>query len=296
MIGSDIFDLVIGTAEIEDGISSEHVAARGLVFTVGAPVAKKTSRRSTNWSHEEDQYLRKNIGWISEGEMAKHLGRTVVAVHIRWKRDLMLTAPSKHPDFITGLQAARMIGIDMHKISHWCDVGLIPYRNMACNRKMRLIYRTTFYRWVITPANWIYFNWKEIPDQRLRRLCELRAERWGDEWWSTPEVAKYHGVETGDVKRLIYRGEIPATQVATSLGGRHKNPGWLNWYVLKSDAVKAKFIKRGKQNLFSLTPRGAAWALKARYELNMPWAVINRTMGNKTSTDPLKYAILRLRG
>lgn len=292
---ADIFDLVISTAEIQDGRAIQHVQKRGMSFVVGVDVVHRSSRCYSNWTIEEDEYLKKNLGWISEDEIAANLGRTRISVHLRWKRDLHLVAPSKHPDFITGQQASYLIGIDTHKISHWCDAGLIPFRNMAANRKMRLIYRTTFFRWATTPANWIYFNWREIPDPHLRRLCELRAHRWGDEWMSTAEVGKLHGVTSKDVQRLVYRGELPAVQVSTSLGGRHKDPAWLNWYVKRSDAVKAVFYKgKGSTPGFSFTPRGAAWALKARNELGMTFAAINRSMGSKVSDDPFKKALLRL--
>lgn len=294
----DLLNLVITTAEIEDGRSIEHIIARGgSAHLSGVKINNQNSRTSSRWTPEEDAYLKKNLGFLHEREIAKHLGRTVVSVHLRWKRDLHLTAPSKHPDFITGLQAAIMLGVDMHKISHWCDVGLIPYRNMAVDRKMRLIYRTTLFRWVTTPANWIYFNWNNIQDKHLRRLCALKAARWGDEWLSTPEVAKLHGshLTSKDVQRLIYRKELPAVQVATSIGGRHKDPAWLNWYVLRSDAKRAKFY-RGKGNRpgFTLTPRAAAWCKKAYYEMGLSIAAINRTMGSPATFETIKKAILRL--
>ncbi len=295
----DVFDLVVQTAEMENGRSPQFVVAgnkSGRFFGTNVQSKKNMSRQFANWSMSEDDFIRKNIGYMTDQEMADALGRTSISVHLRWKRDLKLPAPSKHPNFITATQAAIMLGVDPYKLAWWCDYGLIPARNMAGNRKMRLIFRVTFMRWVVNPSNWIYFNWKEIPDPHLRRLCELKSARWGEEWITTAEVGRMHGVTSKDVQRLIYRGELPAVQISTSLGGRHKDPHWLYWYVLKSDAVKAKFIKgRGNVSFSSLSPRGEAWALKAIYELGFSWAALNRSMGSKFSDDTVKKLVLALR-
>jgi hypothetical protein len=91
-----------------------------------------------------------------------------------------------------------------------------------------------------------------------------------------------HGVETNDVKRLIRRGELPATQVAVSKSGRHKNPAWLNWYVKRSDAEKARFIKgrgRIKQIGWQPSKRAVSWMKKA-YKRGMNFTEICRSMGN----------------
>lgn len=292
----DIFDLVVQTAELENGRAPKYVVAGGNTRFFGTNVSSKNSktRQFANWSNDEDNFLRKNLGYMTDQEMADALGRTKVSVHLRWKRDLKLPAPSKHPNFITAEQASLLIGLDSHKIVWWCDYGLIPARNMAGNRKMRLILRVTFYRWVVNTSNWIYFDWRKIPDPHLRRLCELKAARWGQEWMTTAEVGKMHGVTSKDVQRLVYRGEIPAVRAETSVGGRHKQPHWLYWYVLRSDAVKARFITGRGNVLFAyLTPRALAWAIKAREELGFTWAALNRSMGNKYSNETLKKLVTR---
>jgi hypothetical protein len=158
---------------------------------------------------------------------------------------------------------------------------------------MRLIPRVSFYRWVVSPSNWIYFDWKKIPDRRLRRLCQLRAKRWGDEWWDTPTVARHHGVTTSDVKRLIYRKELPAVQVAVSRSGRHKDPSWLNWFVLKSEAVKVKFIKgRGSHTEWQPTKRAQAWIRKA-WKAGWSFEAIVRSMGSPVTSWTLRNYMVR---
>lgn len=293
----DLIEILIDKAEIEQGHSLEHVQARSknMIPMAGLDVRDRGSRATTAWSPEEDKYLRDNLGFLSEEEMASTLGRTVTGVHLRWFRYLLLPSPSKHPDWISAESASEMLGIETHKIAHWCDMGLIPYRLLPTTRKIRLIFRTTFDRWVISPDNWIYFDPKNISDPRLRRLCELRVARWGDEWWNTSEVAKHHGVTPKDVLRLILRKEIPAVQLQASRGGRHPNAGWAFWYVKKSDAVKAVFVRRGvNSQRFAFTSRGAVWALKARLELKWDYPRINRSMGLKVSDEIIRKTILQL--
>lgn len=293
----DLFDLAIQRAEIETGVDVRHIKAKSgiaIPMTGIERIKPKRSRKTTNWSAEEDQFVRDNLGWLSEEEIAEHLGRTVIAVHMRWKRDLMLSAPSKNPEIFTANQAAEMIGLDSHKITYWCDMGFIPARILPGGRKIRAIKRVTFKRWVVNPENWIYFDWKKINDPHLRRLCELKAKRWGDEWWSTARVAKLHGVDTKDVQRLIYRGELPAKQIELSKGGRHDNPSWKLWFVKRSDAVKAKFV-RGKGNnktYWQPSRRAVAWMKKARRN-RISWLGLARSMGFVVTADTVKNFMVK---
>lgn len=293
----DLMDLVISRAEVSEGRSLKQMAACGQVFLTGVQVIE---RKSSEWQLWEDAYLRANLGRKPEDEIGAYLGRTQVAVHLRWKRDLHLTAPSKDPGILTALQAAELLGIDGHKLTHWCDVGMIRARRMrgrlsARERVIRLIDRMAFYRWVVNTDNWIYFDWKQIPDAHLRRLCELKAERWGDEWWDTVRVAKYHKVTTKDVLRLVaVRKTLPGVQASTSMGGRHKDPFWLNWFVKKSDALKAEFIRgRGQGGECRFSPRADAWMLKA-YRMGWSYQAINRSMGSKVTGTTLAKRIGKL--
>lgn len=289
----NLMDRLLFMVQLEEGRAPEFVVASAGASHVTTVKSRRKGRKYSMWSEAEDQYLRENLGWKTEDEIAKHLGRSVVAVHLRWKRDLHLPAPSRHPDYITANQAAEMVGLDAHKLAHWVDAGLIPGRVLPSQRRIRLIPRTTFDRWVVSPSNWIYFDWKKITDRRLRRLCELRAERWGDEWLTTVQVAKLHGVESKDVLRLIKLGKIAGVQVATSLGGRHKDPAWLNWFVRKSDALKAVFRRgRGSGRDVILTPRAEAWMLKAYFD-GMSLQGISRTM-KLCDSMTIKKNILRL--
>jgi hypothetical protein len=287
----DIFDVAIAGAQIQAGENPARIFARTKIRMVGV---KKIHgpKKSPKWTEQEDEFLRKNLGYLTDEQIGKKLGRSSNGVRLRWKRELHLTSPSKAEGFITGQKAARLLGLDVHKITHWCDMGKIPARKMAGGRSIRLIPIISLERWVITPSNWVYFDPKKIPDPRLRRLCELRAERWGDEWWSGRQVADFHGVDTKDVQRLIYRKELPAVQLDISKGGRHHNRAWANWYILRSDAVKAKFKHgKGSNTQIEFTPRAIAWMLKARFELNMGYEAIARSMGSKVVGETIKKAI-----
>lgn len=234
------------------------------------------------WTREEDQFIKDHLGWMTDAEMAESLGRTEVAVHLRWDRDLGLLGPSKAPDVITANKAALLLGIDAHKTAHWVDVGLIPGRLMHGPRGIRLIQREDLRRWALNPENWIYFNPRKITDRPLRHMAMRRMERWGDEWWSTRQVARYHKVSTQDVKRYIQLGRIQARQTRVSLGGRHSMAGWANWFVLKSEATRPDLVfykGKGAQGISrKWTPRADAWILKAHDELGMAFKVIERTM------------------
>jgi len=210
---------------------------------MGSEIQRGNGRK---WTEEEDAFLEENLGYLSEEEIGRALGRSVIAVHLRWERDLDLPAPSKAPDILTAENISNILGLDDHKIIGWVDQGFIPGRIMAGGRKIRLVKRHDFMKWVLDPNNWMYFRISNVKDAELKKQLEKAAKRWGDEWWSTPRVARYHGVSTGDVKRYIKLGRIKATQIKYSYGGRHPTRKWSYWFVLKSEATRIDltFIRR----------------------------------------------------
>lgn len=208
--------------------------------------AEGVRKKARKWTPTEEAFLKANLGRMTEVKIAKTLGRSKIAVHLHWKRDMQLPSPSKAPDVLTAHQAARMLGIDGHKVCHWIDQGFIPGREMAGGRKIRLIERKAFTEWVLDHDHWMYFDFARVKDQTLKRLLDEEAKRWGDEWWDTPRVAKHHKVHVGDVKRYIQHGRIKATQIKYSLGGRHPQRRWSLWFMLKSEATRKdmKFVVR----------------------------------------------------
>jgi len=190
------------------------------------------------WSMEEDQFLKDHLGYLTDQEMGQALGRTAVAVHLRWDRDLGLPGPSKAPNILTAESASNMLGVDEHKISHWVDRGFIKGRIMAGGRRIRLIERADFQKWVMDPQHWMYFDLEKVKDAELKKGLKQAAKAWGDEWWKTPRVAKHLGIKVTDVKRYIQLGRIKAVQIQYSYGGRHPNLSWKYWFVLKSEATR----------------------------------------------------------
>jgi hypothetical protein len=237
--------------------------------------------RPPKWTAQEDTFICSHLGYLTDEQMGEALGRSAVAVHLRWDRDLALPGPSKAVDVVTAHQAARMLGIDGHKTAFWVDMGLLPGRIMAGGRNIRLIDRQTFRCWVLNPMNWPYFKIENVVDPELKHMLELRAARWGDEWWTTRQVADYHGVDPKDVERYIKKlGRLHSFHLPVSLGGRAHDRGWSNHFVLRSEAIAVKFFKRGKGNFerSQFTPAADAWLLKARDELGMTFVAIGRTM------------------
>lgn len=231
------------------------------------------------WTPEEDDFLRKNLGYMTDAEMGQALGRTSVAVHLRWDRDLNLCGPSKAKDVITAHRAAELLGIDGHKTAGWVDMGLIPGRIMAGGRNIRLIDRTVFRRWVLNPMNWVYFKSDKVRDPELKRMLKKRAKRWGDEWWSTRQAADYHGVDPKDVERYIKKGWLRSFHLPVSLGGREWHRKWSNHFVLRSHAVAVTFRKgKGNHMPCKFTAAADRWLLYARDVLGFTFVHIGRTM------------------
>jgi hypothetical protein len=114
--------------------------------------------------------------------------------------------------------------VDSKAAMRWVDEGLLPGRRLPMDRVIRVVRRVTFLRWCVNPANWIYFRPEKVVDPHIRRLIELKKERWGDEWWTPGQVAEYHGVHHQDVNRYIRAGKLPAVK-------------WQNWRILRSQAT-----------------------------------------------------------
>lgn len=193
------------------------------------------------WSQEDDDFLKENLGFLSEEDIAKKLKRTVQAVHLRWKRDLHLTAPSKDPRYITGNRIAEALGVDVHVTVYWIDRGLLPGEILPSPRLIRRVLKSELIKWILDTNNWVYFKPERVPDPNLRRLIEQKKVEWGDEWWTTPQVAEHLGISTKDVLRYIQLGRIKARRVP-GRGGRHSNPYWANWFILKSEATRPDIV------------------------------------------------------
>ncbi len=270
---------LIETAIVHGQIASGH-SARWIAAKMGQPRAvvvlsktDRSTRRAAEWSEEDDNFLRANLGLLSESEIAQHLGRTVIAVHLRWKRDLKLPAPSKKPDCLTTQKIAETLGVDPKAAMRWVDMGLLPGRRLPfAGRVVRSVQRTAFLSWALNPMNWIYFCPERVRDKHLRRLLALKQKRWGDKWLTPGQVAKLHNVTHGAVNSKIQAGEIRGVK-------------WGNWRILRSEATKPSlrfFIGKGSAEL--------EWSESADAFLILAYAVgfstnaIGRMMGGWASS------------
>lgn len=242
---------------------------------------RRRGGKSPAWSPDEDEFLRVGLGILSEETIARHLGRTPVAVQLRWKRDLKLPAPSKAPGVITGNRIADTLGIDVHSVMKLIDRDILPGRRMPGRRVIRLVNQTTFVRWAVNPMNWIYFKPQRVRDARLRKLIELRRERWDDEWWTTGKVGRYHhGVNSRLVNRDILQGKLPAVK-------------WGNWHVLRSDAIRLHyFTGKGHGHERDWSERADAFLILA-HAVGFSTNAIAAMCGWDTSTVSYRLATLK---
>lgn len=198
------------------------------------------------WTDEEDAFLESALGQLSIDEIASYLGRSPNAVKVRWTRK-GFAAPSKQPGEMTACTAAKALGVDAKVVCRWIDEGILSGREAPTDRLIRLVKEVTLYRWAVNPMNWPYFEnsvynktrssngqdfakgTARMGDRRLARLIERQKERWNDRWWSTAEVAEYHGVTHELVNLWVNRGEF---ETAVK---------WQNWRVLRSEALAKQF-------------------------------------------------------
>jgi len=201
---------------------------------------KNTSTRC--WTEGEENLLRQLHGHISEDEIAEILGRSVNAVHIHAERELHLPAPTSDPEYISARKMAGLLGLDNHITPAWIDRGLMPgeYIPRRDNQLHRRIKISIFINWILNPENWIWFDIHRVSDPYLKEILEQAEQKWGDEWWTTNQVAEYHHVNNKDVLRLIKQGKIKAIQ-AHNRSGRNFDH-WANWFILRSEATKEGLV------------------------------------------------------
>lgn len=277
-----LMDLAISGAEIEQGINPTKVArASKLNLALLSGLEVTPALKAPGWTPEELDYLVSMSDKMTSGEIAVELGRTETAVSVKRKRLHLPEMSTARTEYYTANYISELMGLDAHKICWWIDHGLLEGRLQPGDRKIRLVKRIRFICWVTNPENWIYFNPRRMADPDLARLMNKRADRWGDEWWPSRWVADYHHVDTKYVMTHIKRGLLPGVQVKMSLGGRHEDPAWLNWFVKKSDAIQHIFWTRENPRP-PLTPRCAAWIVRARDELGWSWDRIGRSLGSHT--------------
>ena len=257
----DFIDELIADAviygEVSTGAPLSWMAARGYdAKAIISHAAGYTPAKRAGWTDEEEEYLRHNLGWLSEQQMADHLGRTVEGIHIHWEREMRLPAPTRHPDWMPCNQVAIALGIPCVKtITGWIEkFKFLPGRPLPANRKIVVVHRQDLIRFVVNPKNWLYFKTERVRDPYIKALIERQRKRWNDDWWTVGQVAAYHGVSLSHINNQIRRGTIPAVDYG-------------NWHVLRSVATdpRLKFFRgKGAAETIPWSDSVDGWILLAR--------------------------------
>jgi len=228
----ELLDQAVAEGELEAGVDPALVAWRSPGVQVRDGIAAREAGNQ-GWTADEERFLAQCVGRFSEAEIAAVLGRSVSAVKIRRSRHLGLPGASRRPELITGHQMGAALGIDGHAVVALVDRGIIPAWRYS-ELEMRLTRRVTFLRWAVNPLHWVYFlrsvrEPERFGDGHLRRLVERQKTRWGDEWWTSGEVAAWYGVHHTDVNRYVHAGKLTGTQYG-------------NWYFRRSEALKPGLV------------------------------------------------------
>ena len=255
-------------------LAARQFSAAAVARVAGADGIVTRGTHVNRWSAADNDYLRQWCGTLSVAELAARLGRTGEAINIQRKR-LGLGSVLHDPDWVTGTQMAKALGVDGHSTMKLIERGILPAEPAPLEMAVWRTTRTAFYAWATNPLNWVYFirsvrEPERIRDEKLRRLIIRRAALWGDEWWSIGEAADYHGVIHQEINCLIRAGRLPAVK-------------WGNWWVLRSAATRPDFrvyrVEDGRLHQFG-TPAGDAFLVLAG-AVGVPWSHIGRMMGKK---------------
>lgn len=208
-----------------------------------AGVKRIVGDRGRRWTTEEDEFLRRNVGWISQDEIARQLGRSRTAVHLRRERDLHLPCPRRHPEWLTCEQIAVGLGIDGKSVALLIDRGILPGRRLPMRVVMRVVDKKTALDWIADPMHWIYFDTERVgrfrlqgkrrmglPDivfwRQARKAVDARRKTWKDAWLRPGEVVRLLGInDSGRINLAIHRGILHAVR-------------WGNWRILRSEAER----------------------------------------------------------
>jgi hypothetical protein len=252
----------VTAAQLETGMAAPVVASRAGLGSRGAVILQRTltaGRRvrpaSNRWAPEELAFVRANLGRLPVEEIGAHVGRSPNAIKIVRLRHGW-PAPSKMPDECSANAVGRILRKDVKTALVWIRAGILPGRQLPGSRMIMVVRRQVLARWAVNPANWIYFDWRRVTDPHLRRLCALKADRWGDEWLTIGQAARLAGCDAQDLNRWIHAGKI--------VGARKWGP---NWSLLRS-MVAGLHIPKGRGSGHALP-----WSPDADAFMLLAWAV-----------------------
>lgn len=217
------------------------------------------------WTEAEEDYLREHIMDMTFEEIAAALGRSPEAVKIRQVRK-QIPAKSRQPGLMTGQQAAKALGVDVHVISKLTQRGLFPAQMLPGKRRILSVSKLRLYCWAINPMHWIYFKVHQVTDLHLQRLVALAQARWEDEWLTAGQVEQRLGICPGGINQKLHRGQVRAYR-------------WGNWWFLRSeiDNIVVRPSKNLPEGVRFYTPRGDAFLIDV-HRRGLSYEAIGRLM------------------
>jgi hypothetical protein len=263
-----LIEFAVVNSYIESGVPAEWLITNSDV----RPNCKGKGSRPARWSQQEDHFVQENLGYITLKEIGATLGRTENAIKIRQVRR-QFPAPSNRPGWLTGNEAAKALGMDIHSIIKLRKYGIMPMDILPGVKGIMQMKQVRLYIWAINPDHWIYFKIGKMGDEHLKRLVLLAQSRWDDEWWSVGRVAAYHNIDKRRVNFYILASMIPAKR-------------WGNWFVKRSDVLGLRF-RHQNEAVYAWSPGADAFLLRGR-ALRLEWGVIGRLM-----KWPIKRAVYR---
>lgn len=249
-------DLVEAAVSIAEAETDTRPSLSSMGEYSGIPVTGiRHKQRHPKWTPEEDAFLKANLGFLSERQIGRELGRTESAVRNRWKRDLHFTPPRSDPNWLTLEAFSRGLDVDSHSLMHLANRGLIPTRALpigiprAHHGPIRVVDRKAALEWISDPMHWIYFRpdhvatFRKHGQRRLGRpnvvfwreakaLVQERQKTWRDAWLRPTEAARLIGLPhdrrsrtSHGINKAINLGLLPAVR-------------WGNWWILRSEALR----------------------------------------------------------
>jgi len=210
---------------------------------------KKSRVKEPFWTPREEEYLRNNLGLVSDRNLCKHLKRTRVSIKLKAKRLHI----NKTLNINTARSVAFICGIpDSHTVMMWVRKGLLKAKRTPTetghNRMWNIDDNSLAKMLKVQP--WLAYL-PDMPDSYYKRLVEREWAR--DPWFTREQVAKMIGIGPNYVRSYIRRGWIQAVKVP---GGRHSQVRWMfrqSWVMafLQNDPRK-----KYSQQLMSTNKRG----------------------------------------
>ena len=202
------------------------------------------TRSRRPWTDAAEQELRGLVGWQTEQEIARRLGRSVNAIRVKMKR-LGLTREWKGA--YTARDVGRIFRVDSASVRIWIDRGYLggARSTVSCgsSRKWRIEHEEieAFIR-----DHPEHYERRRITEPFWRRLADQSAS---SEWVSAKIAAVILGCCDETIKRRIRRGLWTARKVPCG--------GGFQWMVRRADLAGFRYWHPPVRLIYERGHRGA---------------------------------------